>query len=148
MDFSNDGSLLATAGRDAHVRIYDETTKSLAMSMKEKGELPGHSNRIFSVKFNQIQQNMLVSGGWDNTLQIYDIREKGPVASIYGPHICGDALDFRNDGYTLLTGSYRQDDALQLYDLRMNKCVRTYEWDGLDGGKTFIDKDKENQALV
>ena len=36
--------------------------------MKEKGDFPGHSNRIFSVKFNPIRQNMLVSGGWDNTL--------------------------------------------------------------------------------
>lgn len=32
--------------------------------------------------------------------------------SIYGPHICGDSLDFRHDGYTLLAGSYRQDEAL------------------------------------
>lgn len=112
IDYSTDGTLLATAGRDAHIRIYDETTKSLALTMKERGELPGHSNRIFCVKFNPFDQNQLVSGGWDNTLQIYDIREKGPVNSIYGPHICGDSIDFRYDGYTLLTGSYRQDDAL------------------------------------
>ena len=85
--------------------------------------------------------NVLVSGGWDNTIQIYDIREKGPVGSIYGPHICGDAIDFRNDGVTLLTGSYRQDDALQLFDMRTLKCIRTYEWDGLDGGKSFVEKD-------
>jgi len=45
-------------------------------------------------------------------MQIYDIREKGPVGSIYGPHVCGDAIDVRFDGYTVLTGSYRQDDAL------------------------------------
>jgi hypothetical protein len=55
--------------------------------------------------------------------------------------VCGDALDFRNDGVTLLTGSYRNDDALQLFDLRTLKCMRTYEWDGLDGGKTFVEKD-------
>ena len=143
IDFNPDGSLLATAGRDAHIRLYDETTKSLSMTLKEKGELPGHSNRIFSVKFNHMQPNTLVSGGWDNTLQVYDIREKGPVASIYGPHICGDALDFRHDGYTLLAGSYRNDDALQLFDLRAMKCVRTYEWDGLDGGKSIIEKENE-----
>ena len=68
MDYTNDGTLLAVGGRDCHIRIYDETTKSLSMSMKEKGDFPGHSNRIFSVKFNPIRQNMLVSGGWDNTL--------------------------------------------------------------------------------
>ena len=60
--------MLAVAGRYCHVRLYDETTKSLALDMKERGENPGHSNRIFSVKFNPVRQNMLVSSGWDNTL--------------------------------------------------------------------------------
>lgn len=60
---------------------------------------------------------------------------------MYGPHICGDAIDFRNDGYTLLAGSYRQNDALQLFDMRTMRCCRTYEWDGIDGGKTIIDKE-------
>ena len=85
--------------------------------------------------------NILFSGGWDNTMQVYDIREKGPVASIFGPHVCGDAIDVRNDGYTVLTGSYRQDDALQLFDIRAMKCTRTYEWDGLDGGKSYVEQD-------
>ena len=145
LDFNPDGSLLATAGRDCHIRIYDESTKSLVLNMKEHGDFPGHSNRIFSVKFNQMQPNMVISGGWDQTIQINDLREKGPVASIYGPHVCGDAIDIRNDGVTLLTGSYRQDDALQLIDLRVMKICRTYEWDGLDGGQCFIDK--ENQLV-
>ena len=139
MDFSPDGTMLATAGRDCRVRLYDETTKSLFMSLKERGDLPGHSNRIFAVKFNQVNPNILLSAGWDNTMQIYDIREKGPVASIYGPHVCGDAIDVRNDGYTVLAGSYRQNDALQLFDLRSMKCVKTYEWDGLDGGKSYVE---------
>ena len=68
IDFAPDGSLLATAGKDAHVRLYDEATKSLFMTLKEKGEMPGHSNRIFSVKFNQATPNVLASGGWDSTL--------------------------------------------------------------------------------
>jgi len=56
------------AGRDCHVRVYDETTKSLAANLKERGDLPGHSNRIFCVKFNPLDNNMIVSGGWDNTV--------------------------------------------------------------------------------
>lgn len=106
--------------------------------MKDKGEMPGHSNRIFCVKFNPNDSNMLVSGSWDNTLQIYDIRSKGPAMSIYGPHICGDSLDFRHDGYTLLAGSYRQDEALQLFDLRKGECVRTYDWDGPSGAQMLF----------
>jgi len=53
MDFNADGTLLAVAGKDMKVKVYDETTKSLAFEMKELGELPGHSNRVFCVKFNK-----------------------------------------------------------------------------------------------
>jgi len=73
---------------------------------------------------------MIASGGWDNTVQIFDIRKKGPVKSLFGPHICGEAIDFRNDGFTLLTGSYRQDDVLELWDLRTFKKMKSINWHG------------------
>ena len=79
------------------------------------------------------------------------MREKGPVSSIYGPHICGESIDFYRDGYTVLTGSYRQDDALQLWDLRTGKCTRTYDWDGPDGmgiaEKENEDSDKKQKFI-
>jgi len=55
---------------------------------------------------------------------------KGPVASIYGPHICGDAIDFKNDGTTMLTGSYRQEHVLELWDQRTWSKYRDIDWDG------------------
>ena len=92
--------------------------------------MPGHSNRVFCVRFDPLNSNTIASGGWDNTIQIYDIRKKGPVASIYGPHICGDAIDFYNDGNTMLTGSYRQESVLELWDIRTFKRVREINWNG------------------
>lgn len=68
IDFNKDGTLLASAGKDGHVRIYDETTKSLTFAMKERGLLPGHSNSVYCVKFNKSDPNMVISGGWDNTI--------------------------------------------------------------------------------
>lgn len=68
IDYSNDGTLLATAGKDKFVRLYDEQTKSLVLKMKERKELCGHSNRIFCVKFDPNDSNKVVSGGWDNTV--------------------------------------------------------------------------------
>lgn len=67
--------MLAAAGRDRHVRLYDEQTKSLICAMKEKGHLYGHANRIFSVKFGKADQNMIATGGWDNNIFIYDVRK-------------------------------------------------------------------------
>jgi WD40 repeat protein len=68
MDFNHDGTLLAVGGRDLKIRVYDETTKSLAFTMKNLADQPGHSNRIFCVKYNKTDPNMIVSGGWDNTI--------------------------------------------------------------------------------
>lgn len=59
---------MATAGKDTIIRVYDEFTKSLSLKFSQQGDHPGHSNRVFSVKFNPYNPNMLVSGGWDNTL--------------------------------------------------------------------------------
>ena len=42
---------------------------------------------------------------WDNTVQLWDIRAGHSVRSIFGPHICGDAMDI--DSGTILTGSWR-----------------------------------------
>ena len=30
--------------------------------------LPGHASRIFSVKFHPLDENILISGGWDKTI--------------------------------------------------------------------------------
>ena len=73
---------------------------------------PGHSNRVFSVKFKPDNPNIVVSGGWDNTVQVWDVREEKSVQSFYGPHICGDAIDVH--GNTILTGSWRPEDQLEV----------------------------------
>jgi len=130
LDYNPDGSLLACAGKDRYVRLYDEQTKTIAVKMKDNEHFCGHSNRIFCVKFNQVNPFCIASGGWDNTVQIYDVRTNGVVGSIFGPHICGDAIDFRNDGFTMLCGSYRTDNALELYDLRNGKKFREINWNG------------------
>ena len=79
LDYRPDGLVLATGGKDATVRLYDEATKSLQTSMKGGGGYgpsvsAGHSNRIFSIKFHPSDENILVSGGWDNTVQVWDVR--------------------------------------------------------------------------
>jgi COMPASS component SWD3 len=75
LDYNSDGSLFATAGKDITLRIFDEATKSLVTAMKGGNDYslkstPGHSNRIFAVKFFSDDENMVVSGGWDNTVSL------------------------------------------------------------------------------
>jgi WD40 repeat protein len=86
---------------------------------------PGHSNRVFSVKFTK-NENVIISGGWDNTIQIWDIREGHAVRSIYGPHICGDALDIVNND--IVSGSWRPKDQLELWDFGSGEKITTVPW--------------------
>jgi len=128
--YNKHGSLYCTAGSDLHVRVYDAATTKLLYDVHDgkDGVTSGHSNKIFSVKFHPKDSNILLSGGWDNTVQIWDCRVKYSVASIYGPHICGDALDINNEGDCIITGAYSKDTPLQLWDYRTCKLREEIIW--------------------
>lgn len=127
MDYNDEGSRYFTAGKDTAVRVYDEATKSLIVKMQGGGgssyrSAPGHSNRVFSCKSFPGDENIVLTGGWDNTVQIWDIRAGMAVRSFYGPHICGDALDVV--GSEVLTGSWRADHQLEIWDFGTGEKIR------------------------
>lgn len=86
-----------------------------------------HSNRIFAVCFHPLESDIILSGGWDNTIQIWDTRVSGAghgaVRSLFGAHLCGDALQVSPDGNYVISGSWRPDDALQVWDFRSGRLV-------------------------
>jgi WD40 repeat protein len=117
LDYRPDGTLFATAGKDYKVRVYDEATKSLLHTLEQGWQgapSAGHSNRIFALKFSPDVPHLLFSGGWDNTVQLWDLRSSSPQSSFYGAHLCGDSLDVH--GHEVLTGSWRPTKQLQLWD--------------------------------
>ena len=135
VDYSTDGSLFATGGNDKVVRLYDDNTKTLITKLeRHRYDLPEHSNRIFSVKFSKKDPNLLLSAGWDNTILLYDLRAKEIQNYLFGPHVCGDGLDLKDD--LLLTVSWAKEDQIQLFDLRNNKRIGVFQM--------IIDKEKEN----
>lgn len=129
VDYRNDAEQFATGGKDYHVRVYDEKTKQLVVVLSGglSDASAGHANRVFSIKFHPRDPNVLLSGGWDNTVQIWDIRSGHSERSIYGPHICGDALDIdAND--VILTGSWRPENPLQLWDYGSGALIENLPW--------------------
>jgi COMPASS component SWD3 len=124
LDYRHDGALFASAGKDFVVRVYDEATKSVSARLAAGwvgAPSAGHSNRIFSLKFVPDEPNLLLSGGWDNTVQIWDLRQKQPTGSIYGPHVCGDSIDV--SGHEVVTGSWRPNHQLQIWDIRTRELL-------------------------
>jgi hypothetical protein len=128
IDYSKDAVRLAAAGKRRSIRIYDDEKKSLAVKLKHKGQKhnPGHSNRIFSVKFDDTGKQ-LITGSWDMTVKIWDLSSGSVVRTIFGPEISGDAVDVHGD--VIVTGSHRPKSALQLWSLSMGKLIEEIDWD-------------------
>ena len=138
VDYSNDGLLFATGGNDKIVRLYDDNTKTLIQKLeRHKYDLPEHYNRIFSVKFSKKNPNLLLSAGWDNTILLYDLRAKEVQNYLYGPHVCGDGLDLKDD--LLLTVSWEKEDQIQLFDLRNNKKIGVFQMKIDESKKNTLD---------
>lgn len=58
----------------------------------------------------------------------------GCVKTIKGPHICGDAIDVRENN--IITGSWVVRDSLQLWDLMSGKLIETFK---LENRPTTLD---------
>ena len=99
---------------------------TLPHSPIEEEVLNGHANRVFCVKYNPDDPNFLVSGGWDLNVKIWDIRQPNPVRQIFGPYICGNAIDLNQD--VIVTGSYRDSNQLELWDFGSGKHIGKVGW--------------------
>ena len=84
----------------------------------------------YAVKYSKESDSLILSGGWDNTVQVWDVRTGHTERYIYGPHICGDALDLV--GEEILTGSWRSSSQLELWDFRSGQRIGEVNWRGSD----------------
>jgi len=131
LEFSHDGSIFATGGQDTKVRLYDEETKRLYQVFEcglQNDGRPGHSNRVYSVRFHPEEKNNLISGGWSDTIQLWDLRAKTTIRKVGGPHLSGDALDICGD--FIVGGAAKTENQLQLYDLRTFQPMKNLDWFG------------------
>ena len=77
-DYNPDGSQFVTGGSDTIIRVYDEHSRSLIRNL-DGGMKCGHSNRVFCVKYCKEDPNLIVSGGWDLSVKVWDLREPNPI---------------------------------------------------------------------
>ena len=80
-------------------------------------KMAGHNSLISCLKSHPTDPNILLTGGWDNTMKYYDIRARKPVCSlILSGAISGDSIDIYDD--MIVTGSHKgSKDCMQMFSL-------------------------------
>jgi WD40 repeat protein/predicted Ser/Thr protein kinase len=100
--FTADGTLLATAHRDRHVRLWE------LPSGREQGTLIGHLDRINALTFSP-DGRTLASGGNDRTVKLWSIRAVAEVASFEAHRGKVHCLAFSPAGTVLASGGETAD---------------------------------------
>lgn len=122
IDLNKSQSLLVYAGKNMAINLLNDDNKKLIRKYEPGDSFQiGHTNRIFCTKFVESQPNMFISGGWDNTMFLWDVRVTKAVASVFGPSISGESLDIKDN--LIVAGSYRDKNPLEIYDLRNFKKI-------------------------
>lgn len=132
VDYTSDGRHIVAGGMQELWAFDEETKKQVACLQGGDGvTTSGHSSRVFAVRGHPSidQPSIVLSSGWDSAVQFWDLRAgTTAVRAIYGPHVCGPALDISADGSTILTGSCRPEEQLELWDFASGKRKEVIPW--------------------
>ncbi|XP_012272383.2 uncharacterized protein LOC105695421, partial [Orussus abietinus] len=125
-------SKFVTVGDDTNLNLYDEETKTqerILHASDASDVMNGHRSRVFCAVFNPKSAHEIISGGWDDTIQFWDIRQPYATRHITGVHICGDGIDTSKTGKEILTCAWQRYNPLQLWDYGSGKLIDTLEPD-------------------
>lgn len=126
IDISPDGKEIAAVGSDCSLKLYDyetqKTTSDLRTRAYIQGKVSGHTNRLFSCLY--VDNNTIASCGWDDTVILWDMRSGQVLRSLFGAHICGEALAYVGNNM-IVTGSWRDKNQLQFWDVGSANCVKS-----------------------
>lgn len=138
-DYRFDGLQIAVAGREHSIKVFDAQTHEVVQTLQggDGDKSSGHSNQIYSVKFHPTDKTVVLSGGWDDTVQIWDTRIGKSVRSIFGMHVAGDSVDAV--GPEILVGAWQDKTPLGIYDLRNCKIIQDVNWGGAGHMSTSSD---------
>jgi len=128
--YSSDGCHTISGCSDGNILMLDEQTNQETMLFTPSSNtdrMDGHMMRVFSLQYHPQDDNLFVSGGWDDTIQWWDTRVKTgcSIKKIVGPHICGEGLHIDSTSLNMVAASWRNKNNLQVYEFNTGKLLKT-----------------------
>ncbi|XP_030746874.1 uncharacterized protein LOC115875530 isoform X2 [Sitophilus oryzae] len=121
-----------TFGDDMKVLFYDEETKTQEriLTCSDNPEVhDGQMSRVFAACFHPKNNYELLTGGWDDVVQFWDLRQPHAIRHLSGVHMCGEGIDINQKGTEILTCSWQKEDPLQVFDYGSAKRLYCLEPD-------------------
>lgn len=133
------GKYFQIAGEDGAIRVYDVATGKQAGRLRASSNHAlndGHRSRVFALAAHPHTPHELLSAGWDNTVQFWDMRHPHAVRRIYGPHICGEGLSIDPNTNQIVTASWRRRQSLQAWDYGSGELITDIQPDSFESMQT------------
>ena len=102
---------------------------SLLKRSLSPSKVDGHIDRVFCIVNHPMNPHEFVSSGWDNTLQVWDVRCPHAVRSVYGVFVCGEGMAFDRRGKELMVAHWRPWRNLQFLDYNTGNIIQEMDAD-------------------
>uniref|UniRef100_A0A3B3ZMA0 Autophagy-related protein 16 domain-containing protein n=1 Tax=Periophthalmus magnuspinnatus TaxID=409849 RepID=A0A3B3ZMA0_9GOBI len=133
IDFDSTGSYLLAASNDFASRIWTVDDYRL------RHTLTGHSGKILSARF-LLDNARIVSGGYDRTLKLWDLKSKVCMKTVFAGSSCNDIVCTEQ---CVMSGHF--DKKVRFWDIRSESIVRELE---LQGRVTSLDLNHDRTELL
>ncbi|KAG6032736.1 hypothetical protein E4U41_007152 [Claviceps citrina] len=140
LDVASDNEKFISGGGDRAVFLWDVATA--VTTRRFGGNVHGHTARINCVRFAGDGDSLVVSGGFDTSTRIWDVKS-GSVKPIQVLDEARDAITcLAVRGPEVVTGSV--DGRVRSYDVRMGKCTT----DVMCASVTSLDLAKDGRSML
>ncbi|GJQ11439.1 hypothetical protein GpartN1_g3230.t1 [Galdieria partita] len=119
VDVTRGGGFIASASGDGTVRIWDAKS-DLRSSCRTI--ISGHVRDVYTVSYHP-RENHLVTGGYDKSLRLVDVRTGQTIKTFTGHDASISKAVFNPHGNLIISGS--KDSTIKFWDVISGVCVKT-----------------------